>query len=350
MEIRKLNTLRGIAAMIVVVSHCSNTGLLPKALGAGAGQLGVMLFFILSGFLMSYLYLDKESSPVNLRYFVIARVGRVIPLFLIVVLSSYTFMKLGINDLLYDIRDTTSLISHLTFLSGDSVLWTIAPEIQFYALFIFLWWLLARRRNCLYLFISGVIILVVLLDFPNPSWEILGLDVDTKLIRSLPYFLVGVIFGRLYRNGKPPVRLMSGAFISVLLVIPLLYPEIFRSLTGRGHRMWGDVGILLVVSLVFFSVVFLVPDENKILANPIGDFVGKISYSLYLLHLPVLRLVMKLMPANLHSMTYILVFLITAGIVAGVSYYVVENPARNAIKAICISSRLSAKPYIDSLM
>jgi peptidoglycan/LPS O-acetylase OafA/YrhL len=180
----------------------------------------------------------------------------------------------------------------------------------------------------------GVIALVVFLDFPNPRWEVYGLDVDTKLIRSLPYFFVGVIFGQLYRNWKPPERLVSGAFVSVILIIPLLYPRIFYALTGYQHRMWRDGGILVVVSLVFFSVVFLVPDENRILANPIGDFVGKISYSLYLLNLPVLRLVVKLMPANLYSTIYALVFLIAAGIVAVVSYVVVENPARNAIRAI----------------
>jgi peptidoglycan/LPS O-acetylase OafA/YrhL len=60
MEIRKLNMLRGLAALIVLVSHYSNaTNLLNAMPGRGAGQLGVMIFFILSGFLMSYLYLKK---------------------------------------------------------------------------------------------------------------------------------------------------------------------------------------------------------------------------------------------------------------------------------------------------
>ncbi|MGC9395972.1 MAG: acyltransferase family protein, partial [Anaerolineae bacterium] len=146
MEIRKLNTLRSIAIMIVVVGHCNNRiWFLREGVSGGAGQLGVMLLFILSGFLLSYLYLDRERSLENLRYFAIARVARVIPLYLIVVLSSYVLIKLGVNDLFYDIRDVPSLISHLAFLSGDSVLWTVGPEIQFYVVFAFLWWLLARR-------------------------------------------------------------------------------------------------------------------------------------------------------------------------------------------------------------
>jgi peptidoglycan/LPS O-acetylase OafA/YrhL len=68
MEIRKLNTLRGLAALIVVISHFSNaTNWLSGRLGKGAGQFGVMLFFILSGFLMSYLYMSKESSATNIK-------------------------------------------------------------------------------------------------------------------------------------------------------------------------------------------------------------------------------------------------------------------------------------------
>jgi peptidoglycan/LPS O-acetylase OafA/YrhL len=63
MEIRKLNSLRGLAALIVLVSHYSNeSGLLGRALGIGAGQFGVMIFFPLSSFLISYLYLDRQSG------------------------------------------------------------------------------------------------------------------------------------------------------------------------------------------------------------------------------------------------------------------------------------------------
>ena len=63
MEIRKLNTLRGLAALIVVVSHYSNATLIMGGLlGFGGGQFGVMIFFVLSGFLMSYLYLGREFT------------------------------------------------------------------------------------------------------------------------------------------------------------------------------------------------------------------------------------------------------------------------------------------------
>jgi peptidoglycan/LPS O-acetylase OafA/YrhL len=68
LEIRKLNTLRGLAALIVFITHFSDiTNWLNGAFGGGAGAYGVMLFFLLSGFLMAYLYLDQEFNKVNIK-------------------------------------------------------------------------------------------------------------------------------------------------------------------------------------------------------------------------------------------------------------------------------------------
>ena len=63
MQIRRLNTLRAIAALIVLVGHYSNRAQLWDAvLGTRAPQLGVMLFFLLSAFLMSALYIGRAPT------------------------------------------------------------------------------------------------------------------------------------------------------------------------------------------------------------------------------------------------------------------------------------------------
>ncbi len=339
MEIRKLNTLRGIAALIVVVSHYSNTSnLLDGALGKGAGQFGVMLFFILSGFLMSYLYMGREFNRSEVYKYAVARAARVLPLFLIVVLSSYLLIKMGVTGVLYNIPSNESLISHFLLLSGTSVLWTIPAEIQFYLIFIVLWWFWRNQLGQLYIIISLIMVVLIFFDFPRIRGNISGISYDFALIRSLPYFLMGLIFGRLYINWKAPDYLTSRLFVLSLLLIPLLYPKIFHFITGHNHEMWRDVGILLCVSLVFFSIVFFVPDNYALIANRIGDFLGKISYSLYLLHIPILVQIKTY--AIKSPELYLPIFLILSIVVSYISYLVVENPSRLAIRAIASNNRM----------
>ena len=65
------------------------------------------------------------------------RIAKVVPLFLIVVLSYYAIQKLGTTDVNYDIPNEIDLLSHIEFLSGTLVLWIIPVEIQFYFIFNF---------------------------------------------------------------------------------------------------------------------------------------------------------------------------------------------------------------------
>ena len=112
-EIRRLNTLRGLAALIVVISHYSNdTLILGGLLGYGAGQLGVMLFFVLSGFLMTHLYGTQALDSSAAKRFAIARIARVVPLFVVVVIASYALYKAGIRDVFYTSPTAKRLASH----------------------------------------------------------------------------------------------------------------------------------------------------------------------------------------------------------------------------------------------
>ncbi|TQV87980.1 acyltransferase family protein [Aliikangiella coralliicola] len=331
MEIRKLNMLRGLAAMIVLITHFSDaTGWLDTRLGGRAGQYGVMLFFMLSGFLMSYLYLDKAFSRKNIKQYILARSGRVLPLYLLVVFVSYLSNYLG-HEVLYEISDWQKLISHLIFLDGESVLWTIAPEIHFYAIFLVFWYLGAWRPGYTYVVVIASLILLFLTNFPRPHGDFHGLHYDFHLFRSLPYFFIGVLLGMHYKSLKVPEYLRKNWFILALVLIPILYPQFSPVTSDAKHRMWLSYEVLFVMSTVFFCILFLVPDNNVLLSNRLGDFLGKISFSLYLLHMPLLPLVNKLnVPIELKLVVFVLVSLL----VAYVSYRFIEKPSAKFVRGL----------------
>jgi peptidoglycan/LPS O-acetylase OafA/YrhL len=83
-----LDGLRGLAAFTVLMTHFSNfTNIWGGVLGYGAGQLGVMLFFCLSGFLMARLYMDRPFTFGAVCDFFRRRLARVVTLYLALVVA-----------------------------------------------------------------------------------------------------------------------------------------------------------------------------------------------------------------------------------------------------------------------
>lgn len=92
-HIAALDGLRGIAAWLVVLSHTNNLLPQPLTVFSGAGAAGVMVFFVLSGFLMGLLYAPVPPTQPAIADFVVARVARVFPLYFAVVLFSFLVME-----------------------------------------------------------------------------------------------------------------------------------------------------------------------------------------------------------------------------------------------------------------
>ncbi len=122
-----------------------------------------------------------------------------------------------------------------------------------------------------------------------------------------------------------------------------MYPDFTPVTSVAKHRMWLDFGVLHVVAAVFFSIVFLVPDDNIIFANKVGDFIGKISYSLYLLHMPIL---IQLNQLEVGVEVKLFVFILVSVIVSYLSYKLIEIPSSKLIRGLVIN-QTNSKDFVE---
>lgn len=330
-ELKILNTIRGIAALLVVVSHYSNaTKLFDRMLGAGGGQVGVMIFFILSGFLISYLYLNRNITKSEIRKYLIARIARVVPLFYFVVLFSF-FLQIGTDySFLYKIENANTLLSHLIFLYGISVLWTIPVEIQYYLFFIVIWIFFSVDKKLTYLFVLCICASVFYFNI-QLNIEFFGQNIDFDILKAIPFFLTGLVMGQFYTSLNVLLPKSNIWGLSILLVF-LIYPGIYQSILNKESILWYSFTTYLAVTFFFFTWVFMIPEKNTLFSNKLGDFLGKISYSMYLLHLPLIFVLKSYLRTSPLLMLPVY-FIVLIG-VSYLSYKLIENPTRAYIKSL----------------
>lgn len=310
-----LDGLRAIAAYTVVVSHFTNlTGIFGGVFGFGAGQMGVMLFFVISGFLMGKLYAELPWSAAAVLDFYRKRAARVLPLFLLVVIASFAAVTMrGDAGILYEVGPR-NIWRHLLFVRGTSVLWTIPVEVQFYAIFPAIWLLYRWIGRTLLVWLALAAVAAYSADWRYPV-----------LISHLPFFLAGIALALAPTNST--YRGADIAFAAALVGYVLTMP---RMIGADPSAVWG-LPLYLLTSTAMVWTALVSPIANRVLGDGILKALGDSSYSAYLLHLPVLHLLMITPLAQANIYIALGVFLIATALVSWVSFVYLETPSRRLI-------------------
>lgn len=309
--IPSLDGLRGLAAMTVVVSHFSNrTRLFGGLLGEGAGQVGVMLFFALSGYLMGKLYLEQRLTWAHLATFFRRRAARVLPLYYGVVLLSFVLSGVLALRWVYPVN-RGNLLQHLLMVGAESVLWTIPVEIRFYAVFPLFW---AAYRGSPVAATFGTAAIAI--------WCLSGFAFVPTFAPWLTLFLAGLLVSRI---STPPAS--TPAFGALLVLYVLLLPQVWLRLGLPNVNVWASVPhVAMIAALLLLSVRS--PLAVRLLANPVARYLGKISYSLYLLHLPAIYVAGLLLEPRDHIVLFGLAVASLSLSASTASYFLLERPTR----------------------
>lgn len=298
-HVQALDGLRGLAVLIVIASHLSNTGWLPQPGLSGTGKSGVYLFFVLSAYLLAHAMLARPLAGLaDARYwanYALRRVLRIWPLYLVILLLSWALTRAGVTTWHYQL-DTAALWNHLTLREGQDVLWSIPVEFTFYLWLPFIvaglaalrllpggrWWGLA--------WLAGLVLLA------RACWPAAQAPTNgVQLGFYLTVFLCGVA-AAFVQQEWPALQRWPRAWRALgwglLGLLALATPALWTHGAGFdpefNHRWFTAFGLgwaLLLLAVLWGGGVL-----GRFFASAPMRLVGVVSFSAYLWHMPVLKM------------------------------------------------------------
>jgi peptidoglycan/LPS O-acetylase OafA/YrhL len=336
-----LDGVRAVAITLVVLGHVAFF-LVPSWNGRflHSGFLGVDLFFVLSGFLITTLLLERHNrEPHPIRRFYLRRMLRLMPA-LVALLVVNLIVAVAFDDSIKDaLRSFAVVLTYTTNVAElNDVqiskyvvhLWSLAIEGQFYLVWPVLLFGLMRlgaSHRQVILVLVGVIAAVAAwraaLFSSGDEWLRLYLRTDARgdallvgaVLALLPY---DAVVGRLGSRVRTAVGVAG--LVTICAAAQLLEP-------WADFLYMGGFTFLAVVSAVVIAIA-LQPGSAvyALLAAAPAVFLGRISYSLYLWHLPVFWVVAD-NAQSWSSGARVLVGVPVALLLATASYRLVEQPA-----------------------
>jgi peptidoglycan/LPS O-acetylase OafA/YrhL len=319
-RIQELDALRGIAAIAVLLFHFTygfnhnDTNYIFHY-----GNLGVQLFFIISGFVIT---LSLEKSK-NVFDFIAARVSRLYPAYWFAVLF------LSLLALLYRTRviDPIDIAANLTmfqywFRIPDiaGVFWTLTIELSFYILIVLVLLFKQFKRIELLSWLFLILMLINVLIGEQLTYWI-------PVIRYGNFFVAGIIFYNIRKHG--------GNYFRYYLLLCCIVIQFALATLIEG------------VAAILFFVIFFLLINNKLpwLKNRILLFLGTISYSIYLIHENLGSvLFQRLEGIGIEALiSKMIISFAVVTFLATFITYVIEKPITNALKNYYKSLKLFFK-------
>lgn len=346
-HLKGLNGIRAIAAISVVLFHASLSldlfGLDPyiiwgklennKPQGFRMGSYAVTVFFTLSGFLITYLLLkEQQIRGINLKNFYIRRALRILPLYFLVLVFSLIIYKL------IDIPFSNTIVLYYLFFlanipatleSGISHMgfyWSLGVEEQFYLIWPVFIKLSKNRylKNAIWLLLLFFLLrgFFWLIKLNNPDYEIFNKFLSLNRYHNLITGGVAAMF--FIRRNKLFIRIFTNKYVVGLAWIILFLPSLKAFRAPAFHEIVSLCTVVIIVSQITAKNRWINLEHKAM------DFLGKISYGIYMTHSIVIILLSRLIGkfADQSSLNYIFIFALVPTItiiISTILYYYFES-------------------------
>lgn len=334
-----INGLRAYAVALVVLFHFG-------VFGFTGGFIGVDVFFVISGFLMtSIIVKGLENKTFNFLKFYLSRANRIIPALFVLcavvgLVGWFTLTPQELKDYAKHAITSLGFISNIQYFkeagyfdaaSHEKLLlhtWSLSVEWQFYILlpiFLFLAYRLRQSKNALKIAFTGlfaaslVLALYLTPKMPSASFFLL----PTRAWEMLAGGLIFLFFSKisLGQQRSTTIELIGFALIAISVV------------SFTGSTPWPSYNAILPVLGTF--LILLASNQSSLLTNNrIAQFLGNTSYSIYLWHWPLVFYLNYLEKSN--NALWIIGAILLSVILGWLSYKYIENPSRKFLSNLSL--------------
>lgn len=348
-----LDGIRAIAVIMVLAYHL-------KLALFKSGFLGVTVFFVLSGYLITGILISEveEEGTIDLKNFWLRRIRRLVPavmsmavviIFVSTVVNRVIFTK-GCKDFLASVlgfNNWWQIFNKVSYFEAAGVpspfthCWSLAIETQFYLIYPLILlgiYKLAKSRGegrakrgllfagvTLLLALISVILMIVLFD-PQQDASRVYYGTDTRAFSLLFGALLAILweYRMVPRRLSASVNMVLGSVSFAVLLVMTIAINGSSNFWYRGGQFVGTILTVLVIYTVSGRKTWL----SRFLSHPVLKWIGDRSYSIYLWHYPIILLISKGIKA---SWWITLIEIVLSVVLAELSYRFIETPIRHGI-------------------
>lgn len=348
-----LDGIRAIAVIMVLAYHL-------KLALFKSGFLGVTVFFVLSGYLITGILISEveEEGTIDLKNFWLRRIRRLVPavmsmavviIFVSTVVNKIIFTK-GCKDFLASVlgfNNWWQIFNKVSYFEAAGVpspfthCWSLAIETQFYLIYPLILLGIYKlvksigegraKRGLLFagvtllLALISVILMIVLFD-PQQDASRVYYGTDTRAFSLLFGALLAILweYRMVPRRLSASVNMVLGSVSFAVLLVMTIAINGSSNFWYRGGQFFGTILTVLMVYAVSGRKTWL----SRFLSNPVLKWIGDRSYSIYLWHYPIILLISKGIKA---SWWITLIEIVLSVVLAELSYRFIETPIRHGI-------------------
>lgn len=350
--LKPLTGVRAIAAFLIFFSHYNIfEAKFPGsflALMVGEFHIGVSLFFVLSGFLITYRYYHRHREILTKRFY-IKRFARIYPLYFLLLTATYLYAHINgegnnafsLHNYLFNITLLSGFFNELKF-TGIAQAWSLTAAEVFYLftplIFFFMKKKLINLVGCIISFmLFGCLLVVISHGFHNPN----GFFGSFEFMFTYTFFgrcfefIAGILVAIYYLRNKENLANQKTQYLTYIGLVGTFFCIFLLSCfpENDNHFMIRFLLYSFLLPIVGFTPLYLGLISSKtfisrILSSQLLQLLGKASYAFYLIHLGFLAKIIQSVAANQ------LLFFLMLNIVAIGLYFSIEKPMNKLIKNI----------------